>query len=61
MDYRALKIHNESTLLLVTPSGRECKTNINKVAPATTLKLTEIAQDSFLKSIKTNHKNSDYN
>ena len=61
MDYRVLKILNKSTLLLVTPNDRECKTNINDVKPATTLELIENAWDSLLNSIKTNHQNYDYN
>ena len=43
MDYRVLKILNESTLLLVTPNSRKCKTNINNVKPSTTLELIENA------------------
>ena len=58
--YRVLKI-NESTLLLVTPNGRECTMNDNNVQPASTLKLIKKAWDSFLKSIQTNHQNHDYN
>ena len=61
MDYRVLKILNESTLLLVTPNRRECKMNINSVKPATTLELIENAWDSFLNLIKSNHQNHDYN
>ena len=53
MDYRVLKILSKSTLLLVTPNGRKCKTNINDVSPVTTLKLIENAWDSFLNLIKT--------
>ena len=51
-DYRMLKILNESTLLLVTPSGKECKRNFNDVKPCTTLELIENAWNSFLNSIK---------
>ena len=36
-DDRVLKIHNENTLLLVTPIGKECKTNNNDMKPCTTL------------------------
>ena len=52
MDYRVLKLLNESTLLLVTPIDRKHKTNINDVKPCTTLELIEIAWNSFLNSIK---------
>ena len=53
MDYRVLKILNESALLLVTPNGRKHNTNINDVKPCTTLDLTENVWNSFLNSIKT--------
>ena len=43
MDYRVLKIINESTLLLVTPNVIELETNINNVKPAPMLKLIEYA------------------
>ena len=52
MDYRILKILNESTLLLVTPNGRECRANINNVKPCTTLELIENAWDTSLNAIK---------
>ena len=61
IDYRVPKIINKSTLLLVTPNGKEHKTNINHVKPATTLKLIEEVWDSFLNSIKMNCQNHDYN
>ena len=31
LDYKVLKILNDSTLLLITPNGKEGKTNINDV------------------------------
>ena len=55
-DYRILKILNEGTLLLVTPSGRECKMNINNVKPCNTLQIAENALSSFLNSIKLSFK-----
>ena len=61
MHYRVLKILKESTLLLITFNGRECKMNINDVKPCTTLELVKNALSSFLNSIKTNHQNHDYN
>ena len=48
MDYGALKILSESTLLLITPSVKECKRNINNVKPCTTLELGENAWNLFL-------------
>ena len=50
MDYRVLI--NVSTLLLVTPNGKECETNINDMKPSSTLELIENALNSFLNSIK---------
>ena len=50
-NYKVLKILNESTLLLVTPNGKECKTN-SDVKPCTTLEPVETAWNSFLNSIK---------
>ena len=55
MDYTVLKIINKSTLLLVTPNGKECEMNINDVKPCTTLALGGNAWNLFLNSIKTNH------
>ena len=52
LDNRVLKIINRSTLLLVTPNGREYKTNINNVKSATTLELIRNAWNSCLNSIK---------
>ena len=52
MDYRVLKMLNKSTQLLVKTNGREYKTNINNVKPATRLKLIKNAWDSFLNLIK---------
>ena len=60
MDYGILKILNESTLLLVTPNGREQKMNINDVKPCTTLQLIENTWNSFLNYIKTKCQNRDY-
>ena len=40
-DDRALKMLNDRILLLVTPSGKECKMNINDVKLCTTLELVE--------------------
>ena len=53
LDYRVLKLLNDSTLLLVTPNKKERKTNINDVKPCSSLELLENAWDSFLGSIKT--------
>ena len=61
MNYRQLKIINQSTLLLEKANGREHKTNINNVIPVSTLEAIENAWDSFLHSIKTSHQNHDYN
>ena len=61
MDYRVMKTFNESTLLLVTHNGKECKTDINDMKPATTLVLIENAWGSFLNALKTNCKIYDYN
>ena len=58
LDYRILKILNDSTLLIVTPNGKERKTNIYDVKPYCTTELVENAWDSFLGSIKTKHQNS---
>ena len=48
LDYRALKILNDSTLLLLTSNGKEKKTNINNVKPCSSLEILEIAWDSIL-------------
>ena len=61
IDYRVLKILNESTLLLVTPTGREHKTKINDVKPCTILELIENVWKTFPNSIKRRHQNHDYN
>ena len=53
LDYRVLKILNDITLLLVTPNGKERKTNNNGVKPCSTAEPVENAWDSFLGSIKT--------
>ena len=54
LDYRILQILNDSTLLLVTPNGKESKMNINKIKLCSTSKLVKNAWDSFLESIKSN-------
>ena len=61
MDYKVMKIINESTLLLVTPNGIEYISNINDIKPTSLIELLENSRDSFLNSIKTNHLNHDYN
>ena len=61
LDYRVLKILNKSSLLLVTPNGKERITNVNDAKPCSTSELIENAMDSFLGSIKTNIQNSAYN
>ena len=61
LDYRVLKILNDSTLLLVTLNGKERKPNVNDVKPSSTSELIEKAWASFLGSIKSNHQNSTYN
>ena len=60
LDYRVLKIINESTLFLIMPNGKERRTNINDVKPCSTIELTENAWDSFLDSIKTKCENCSY-
>ena len=59
MDYRVLKILNESTLLLVVCSDKEHKMNINDVKLCTTLELVENAWNSFLNFVETKCKNHD--
>ena len=54
---QVLKIINDSTLLLITPNGKERKTNSHDVKPCSTTELVEKAGDSFLGSIKTKHQN----
>ena len=61
MDYRVLKICNESTLPLVTSNAKESKININDAKPCTTLELIENDWNLFLSCIKTKHQNDDYN
>ena len=53
LDYNVLRILNNSTLLLVTPNGKESKLNIINVRSCSTLDLIENIWDSFLGSIKT--------
>ena len=57
MDYRVLIILNESTLLLVTPIGKECLTDMNYVKPCNHVPhiTVENACNTYLNSIKTNH------
>ena len=52
IEYRALKILNDSTLLLKTHNGKERKTNINDVKPFSTAKLIENAWNAFWKPSK---------
>ena len=61
LDYRVLKILNDSTLLLVTPNHKERKTNVKDVKLHSTWELTEKARDSFLRTIKGNCQNCTYN
>ena len=61
MDDRLLKILNESTLLLITPNGKECKININDMKSCATLALDESVWNSFLNYIKINHQSNEYN
>ena len=58
---QSTKIFNESTLLIVTPNGRECKMNINNQKPCSTLELIESVWNPFLNCIKMKHQNHDYN
>ena len=60
MDYRVLKILNESTLLLITPNGKEHKMKINDVKLSMTLELVENAWNTFLNSRKTYHESPTY-
>ena len=53
LDYKALEILNDNTLLLITPNGKEKKTKIENVKPCSTTELVKNAWDSFLSSIKT--------
>ena len=57
LDYRILKIPNDSTLLLVTLDEKEKKTNINDAKMCST---PELIGNSFVSSIKTNWQNSKY-
>ena len=41
LDYKVLKILNDSTLLLMTPNGKERKININDVKLCSTTELVE--------------------
>ena len=61
VDYKVLKILNDTTLLLITPNGKERKTNINDVKPCSITQLVENSWDSFLGLIKTKHQNCSYN
>ena len=60
MVYRVPKTLHKSTLLLVTPNGREQKMNIDNVKPCTTLELFENTWNLFLESMKTKCLNHDY-
>ena len=60
MDYKILKLLTDSTLLLLTPNGKEIKTNINDVKPCSTRELFKNAWNSFLSSIKTKCQNYNY-
>ena len=55
LDYRVLQILNDSTLLIVTPDGKERKMSINDVKLSNTSKLVKNAWDTFLGSIKSIH------
>ena len=61
LDYKVLRMINDSTLLLITPNGKERKTNINDVKPCSTTELVENIWNSFLGSVRTKHKNCSYN
>ena len=61
LDYKVVKIINDSTLLLITPNGKERKTNINDVKYCSTTELVENTWGSFLGSIKTKCQNCTYN
>ena len=61
LNYKVLKIINDSTPLLLTPNGKERKTNINDVKPCSTAELVEKAWYSFLVSVKAKHQNCSYN
>ena len=57
MAYKVLKILNVSTFLLMTPNGKERKTNINDVKLCSTTELVENAWDSFLHAVKSKCQN----
>ena len=61
LGYRVLKILNCNTLLLVTPNGKERKTNVNDVKPCSTIEIVENAWDTFLGTLRTKCQNSNYN
>ena len=60
MDYRVLKLLNESSLLLVKPNRKEHKRNVDDMKPCSTLELTEYAWNAFLNPMKTNCQNNEY-
>ena len=60
LNYKVLKILNDSTLLLITPNGKERITNIYNVKKCSTTELVKNAWNSFLSSIKTKHQNFNY-
>ena len=61
LDYKVLKIINDSTLLLITTNGKERKTNITHVTPCSTTWLVENAWDSFPGLIKAKYQNCSCN
>ena len=61
LDYKILKIVNDSTLLLITPNGKERKENSNDVKRGSTTELVENVWDLFLGSIKTKCQDYRYN
>ena len=60
LDYKVLKILNDSTYSLMMPNEKERKTNINNVKPCSTTESVENACDPFLGCIKTQHENFNY-
>ena len=61
LDYKVLKMINDSTLLVIVPYGNEWKTNFNYAKPCSTTEPVDNVWDSFLGSIKTIHQNYTYN
>ena len=60
LDYKVLKILNDSTIFLITPNGKERKTNSNNVKPYSTPELVKNTCNSLLSSIKTKCQNHNY-